>query len=372
MNNNSGILLVDDREENLISLEGMLLADDRSFFRATSGNDALKIAAKENISLIMLDVQMPGMDGFETAEYLKQNAKTKKIPIVFVTAINKDTKYVLKGLTDGGAIDYLFKPLDIAITRAKVDTLLKLYNQQLELEKVNSELQKLNEKKNYFLGMAAHDLRNPLGNINLFSTFLLEETSDILNEGQIEYLNNIIYSSDYMLNLVNNLLDVSKIEAGKLVLKLNTFNIVELIRKNIYLNKFIAKKKNIDIFFEPVLEQIDVVADSQQIEQVLNNLFSNAVKFSEKGKHIEVFVTIKEKLAEISVKDSGKGIPEDELNKLFRPFSKTSVTSTDGEQSTGLGLAIVKKIIEQHNGTILVSSQVGVGSVFSFTLPLQK
>lgn len=369
--NNSSILLVDDREENLFSLENMLLADDRDFFKATSGNEALKIAAKENISLILLDVQMPGMDGFETAEYLKQDLKTKKIPIIFVTAINKDTKFVLKGLKEG-AVDYLFKPLDVAITRAKVDTLLKLYNQQLELEKVNLELQKLNEKKNYFLGMAAHDLRNPLGNINLFSTFLLEETMDVLTESQVEYLNNIIYSSDYMLNLVNNLLDVSKIEAGKLVLKLNTFDIVEFIRKNIYLNKFIANKKNIKIFFEPVLEPINVVADSNQIGQVLNNLISNAIKFSEKGKNIEVLVTIENKFAKVSVKDSGQGIPEKELVKLFKPFSKTSVASTDGEHNTGLGLAIVKKIIEQHTGNVKVESVVNEGSVFSFTLPLSE
>jgi signal transduction histidine kinase len=370
--NNSGILLVDDREENLFSLENMLSSDERNFFKATSGNEALKIAAKENISLILLDVQMPGMDGFETAEYLKQNIKTKKIPIIFVTAINKDIKYVLKGLTDGGAVDYLFKPLDVAITRAKVDTLLKLYSQQLELERVNAELIKLNEKKNYFLGMAAHDLRNPLGNINLFSTFLLEETADKLTEGQVEYLHNIIYSSDYMLNLVNNLLDVSKIEAGKLVLKLSSFNIIEFIRKNIYLNKFIAGKKHIKIFFEPVLESINVLADAHQIEQVLNNLISNAIKFSEKGKDMEVLVTIENNFAKISVKDSGKGIPETEMNKLFNPFSKTSVTVTDGESSTGLGLAIVKKIIEQHKGVISVLSKVNVGSVFSFTLPLDE
>lgn len=369
---NSGILLVDDREENLFSLESMLSDDDRIFFKATSGNEALKIASKENISLILLDVQMPGMDGFETADYLKQNNKTKKIPIIFVTAINKDTRYVLKGLTEGGAVDYLFKPLDVAITRAKVDTLLKFYNQQLELEKVNAELLKLNEKKNYFLGMAAHDLRNPLGNINLFSTFLLEEASDILDEGQIEYLNNIIYSSDYMLNLVNNLLDVSKIEAGKLILKITSFDIIEFIRKNIYLNRFIAKKKNINIIFEPVLVTANVLADSHQIEQVLNNLLSNAIKFSEKGKDIEVLVTIENEHAKISVKDSGKGIPENEMNKLFNPFSKTSVTGTDGEHGTGLGLAIVKKIIEQHKGVISVSSKVNEGSVFSFTLPLSK
>lgn len=367
--NNSGILLVDDREENLFSLECMLANDDRTFFKANSGNEALKIAVKENISLILLDVQMPGMDGFETSEFLKQNTKTRKIPIIFVTAINKDAKYVIKGLTDG-AIDYLFKPLDVEITRAKVETLLKLYDQQKELEKMNSELLRLNEKKNYFLGMAAHDLRNPLGNINMLSTFLLEEAESKLDEGQVEYLHNIIYSSDYMLNLVNNLLDVSKIESGKLILKLSSFDIIEFIRKNIYLNRFIASKKNIKIFFEPVIDSVNVSADPQQVEQVLNNLLSNAIKFSEFQKDITVSISIESEFVKISIRDCGKGIPENEMNKLFNPFSKTSVTSTDGEINTGLGLAIVKKIVEHHKGMISVTSKVNEGSVFSFTLPI--
>ena len=139
------ILLVDDRPENVFSLESMLADEDRHFFKAFSGNEALKIAYKENLSLILLDIQMPEMDGFETAELLKANNKTKNIPIIFVTAINKETKYILRGLDEGGAIDYLFKPLDTQITRAKVAVLLKFYQQKKLLEEQSVELQLKND-----------------------------------------------------------------------------------------------------------------------------------------------------------------------------------------------------------------------------------
>jgi adenylate cyclase len=139
------ILLVDDRPENVFSLENMLADEDRVFFKAFSGNDALKIAYKENLSLILLDVQMPEMDGFETAELLKANNRTKNIPIIFVTAINKETKYILRGLDEGGAIDYLFKPLDTQVTRAKVAVLLKFYLQKKLLEEQSAQLKLQNE-----------------------------------------------------------------------------------------------------------------------------------------------------------------------------------------------------------------------------------
>ena len=143
------ILIVDDREENLYSLESMLAEEGRQILKAGSGEEALRIAFREDISLILLDVQMPEMDGFEVAHMLKSTKRTRKTPIIFVTAISKEKKYMLQGL-DEGAMDYLFKPLDNDITCAKVNTLLKLYDQQRELELKNNELSKLNEQKNYF------------------------------------------------------------------------------------------------------------------------------------------------------------------------------------------------------------------------------
>jgi signal transduction histidine kinase len=361
------ILLVDDREENLFALENMLMEDDRVFFKAFNGKEALKIAFKEELSLILLDVQMPEMDGFEVAQLLKSTARTKKIPIVFVSAISKETKYVVKGL-EGGAVDYLFKPLDIEVTRAKVNTLLQFYKQQLELELKNAELELLNDQKNYFLGIAAHDLRSPLGNIQTFSDFLLNEANANLSDQHKEFLHIIKNSSSFMLELVNNLLDVSKIESGKLDLQLEVTNMVELITNNINLNKNISKKKNIEIKFLPADELVEAMVDKTQIEQVLNNLITNAIKFSNKDTVIEISMERNEKALVLCVKDQGQGIPKQELEKLFTPFHKTSVKSTAGEKSTGLGLAIAKKIVEAHKGKIWVISEVGKGSEFRFSL----
>ncbi len=363
------ILIVDDREENIFSLESMLEKDERFFFRATSGNDALKIAFKENIDLILMDVQMPEMDGFETVEILKSNPRTNKIPIIFVTAINKDSKYVVKGLQDG-AIDYLFKPVDIDITRAKVSNILLMINQKKELEAKNEELSRLNQEKNQLLGMAAHDLRNPLGNILVLSDFIIDEASDKLSGEEKGFLGMIKQSSTYMMGLINNILDVSKIESGKLEIKPVPTDINQLIKSNIGLNKYLANKKDITLELEIPEEEINAMADSSYIEQVLNNLVSNAIKFSLGGTKIMVRLEKMPDHCIVSVIDEGPGIPENELGKLFKFFSRTSVQSTQGEHSTGLGLAISRKIVEAHCGTITVNSKKGAGSTFSFSLPM--
>src|SRR5215510_1830140 len=185
------ILIVDDRPENLYSLESMLSDDGRiEVIKALSGQEALKIAYQEELSLIMLDVQMPEMDGFEVAHMLKSTKRTKKVPIVFVTAISKEKKYMLQGLGEG-AIDYLFKPLDVEVTKAKVNTLLMFFHQQKELERKNAELAALNEQKNYFMGMASHDLRNPLGNIIALAQFIESEAGQ-LNEEHRNFLHTIV------------------------------------------------------------------------------------------------------------------------------------------------------------------------------------
>jgi len=365
----NNILIVDDREENLFSLENMLETEGRTFFKAQSGNEALKISLKEDLSLILMDVQMPEMDGFETVEILKSNPKTSKIPVIFVTAISKDTKYVIKGFNEG-AIDYLFKPLDVEITRAKVSAILLMVNQQKELEAKNAELARLNQEKNYLLGMAAHDLRNPLGNILILSDFIMEGGMENLSGPHQEFMTMIKQSTKYMIGLINNILDVSKIESGKLELKPIKTDLKKLIADNMGLNLYLANKKNIAIELEMPAEEVYVLVDSAYMQQVLNNLVSNAVKFSEGSTKITIGLEKLEDHCQVSVIDQGPGIPENELGKLFKFFSRTSVQSTQGEHSTGLGLAISRKIVEAHGGAISVESAKGIGSIFSFTLLL--
>ena len=218
----------------------------------------------------------------------------------------------------------------------------ELANLQRELTKKNIELEKLNEEKNRFLGIAAHDLRNPLNAIQMYSEFLSDEASEVLTPEQIEFVSIIHSSSQFMLRLVNDLLDVAKIESGKLELNLARTDLIDLIQHNVTLNNTMASKKNISIDFQYDQDIPETLVDTAKIEQVLNNLIVNAIKFSNEGSVINVKVARSGKEAVISVKDQGQGIPANEIDKLFKPFQRTSVRSTGGEDCTGLGLASVR------------------------------
>lgn len=242
-------------------------------------------------------------------------------------------------------------------------------NLNRELQKGNAELVKLNELKNQLLGMAAHDLRNPIGAIQNLSSFLLEETGKALNPMHLQFLNLIHSSSSFMLSLLDDLLDIAKIEAGKLDLDMQPRDLIELVKRNVALNQVLADKKKIRIRLHHYEALPLVPLDAMKIEQVLNNLLSNAMKFSEPETVVTINVLRSGDHVTVSVADQGQGIPEADLGKLFQPFSKTSVRSTSGEKSTGLGLAIVRKIIMGHLGKIWVQSHVGKGSTFFFSLP---
>lgn len=247
----------------------------------------------------------------------------------------------------------------------------ELANLQRELTKKNFELEKLNEEKNRFLGIAAHDLRNPLNAIQMYSEFLTDEAGDVLNAEQMEFVTIIHSSSRFMLRLVNDLLDVAKIESGKLELELATTDLVAMIDRNVALNSAMASKKQIKLIFDHDNNIPLVQIDSAKIEQVLNNLITNAVKFSNAGSVISINLAKKDNEAILSVKDEGQGIPADELDKLFKPFQRTSVRTTAGEDSTGLGLAIVRKIVLGHKGRVWVESEVGKGTTFYISIPVE-
>ncbi len=246
----------------------------------------------------------------------------------------------------------------------------ELANAQREVIKKNIELEELNDQKNQLIGMAAHDLRNPLSVIKGYSEFLLTDDAAGLNEEQVEIIKIVSEASNRMLDMVNNLLDISKIESGKVELNLKKENMTALIASLVKVNKIIAAKKGINIIFNHSDEEISVNIDTHKITQVLDNLLSNAIKFSFPGSSIEVSVTLNDLLVKVCVKDYGQGIPAGEIHKLFKPFSRTSVKSTAGESNSGLGLAIVKKIIQSHKGDIFVESEFKKGASFYFTLPV--
>ncbi len=241
-----------------------------------------------------------------------------------------------------------------------------------ELFKANAELQKLNTQKNEFIGIAAHDLRNPIASILMYSDFLIEEYEEKLSPDQIKILNTIKNQSEFMLHLLNDLLDISKIELGKLDLQKEVFAIDRLILENIRLNQSLADKKDIKIVFTNLDTIPKVNADINKIRQVFTNLLTNAIKYSSKGSKVEVNVFSTGKDIAVGIKDEGIGIPLEEQDKIFKPFSTTSAKPTDGEKSTGLGLVIVKRIIIGHQGKIWFESQPGKGTTFYFSLPINQ
>ncbi len=366
------ILIVDDLVENLYSLEQIIEKEDREIISATSGNEALKLARANEFALVITDVQMPEMNGFEFIEIFRSKKENQHVPVIFATAINKEKQYVIKGYSEG-AVDYLYKPLDPDIVSAKVDIFVTLYNQKKALEYQNQELEALNNLKNKFLGIAAHDIRNPLAIIEFYSKSLLTELKPTLKDSsKIQELENIVVSTKFAQNLVNDFLDISKIESGNIELIKEMVGVNSFLESNIKFNQVFANKKSIELVKKIKVDDLKAAFDRNKMSQVLNNLISNAVKFSHKDTKIFLEAIVKKGDLVISITDEGQGIPDNEIDILFNPFAQTSVKSTAGEKSTGLGLMIVKKILDAHNAQITVTSEVGVGSCFQIVLPIKE
>ncbi len=239
-----------------------------------------------------------------------------------------------------------------------------------ELHTKIAELEELNRLKNNFIGMAAHDLRNPLAVIDMYSAFLMERIADRLPEKEQEFLRIIGNRSQFMLRLINDLLDVSKIEAGNLELDCHTGSWMTFVRHNATLNGELAARKEIRIAISPAEGTFTASFDRGKMDQVLDNLIGNAVKFSPRGSTVTVAVTDGKGLVRTAVTDEGEGIPAEELPHLFKEFHRGSTLPTEGESSTGLGLAIARRIVEGHGGTIGAESELDQGSTFFFTLPV--
>jgi two-component system OmpR family sensor kinase len=246
----------------------------------------------------------------------------------------------------------------------------ELATAQRKMAKQNARLERLNEQKNQFLGMAAHDMRNPLGVVATYSELLLEELTDAIGTEHRSFLQHIHTSSTFMLGMVNELLDISKIESGNLELALAPVDLREFLTRIVMLNRVFAERKQIEIEFTMPDELPPSPLDEPKIEQVFNNLLSNACQYSHPHTTIRVSAQRRDNEAIITIQDQGQGIPSEELAQIFEPFHKTSVKSTEDEPSTGLGLAIVRRIVEGHGSKIQVESAVGEGTTFSFSLPL--
>jgi signal transduction histidine kinase len=366
------ILVVDDEQKNLQVL-GNLLAEKRYRIDfAMNGEEGLELARNYQPDLILLDVMMPVMDGLEVCEKLKAGAVTKDIPVIFITAKHEDED-ILRGFESGG-VDYICKPFRTQELLARVHTHVSLVMARKRLEKANKELYELNEKKSEFLGVACHDLKNPLSGIVWHADILRESFQEgsisqgHVEEDDFEVLDIIENSAKNMLQIVNNVMDTEFLESGKVKMEFSPVDISFVAQQVLFINKVSAKKKNINLVFERK-EKVFSKVDVSRIREIMDNLLSNAIKYSPLGKKVEIEVYGDENHAYFAVSDEGPGFSKDDKEKMYGKFARLSARPTGNEISTGLGLSIVKRLVELHDGGISLESEKGKGARFVVSLP---
>lgn len=379
------ILLVDDREENLISLESLLETKEEStrYLFARSGEEALKIALQEELALILLDVQMPGMNGYEVAQYLRNTSKTRDVPIIFVTAIDGETSRMVEGF-EAGAVDFLFKPLHPVITRAKVAAFVRFYLQKKELQKANEltlklnreleervkertkKLTKINNDLDNFIYTASHDLKAPIANIEGLMQLLYTRFSEdpVPEEKVLPLMDMINESISRFKSTLKDLTEIAKIDNEE-VSDESRVNLAEMLQE-------------VKLTVSDLIQQYDAIIEEdfsrfpnlrfsrKNLRSILYNLVSNAIKYSspERKPHIRVCSAPVDGHILLTVQDNGLGIRKDARDKVFGMFKRLH-SHVDG---TGVGMAIVKRIIENSGGRIELESELGKGSMFKVYL----
>lgn len=381
------ILIVDDNENNLFSLRALIEEHiNANVIEADSGEEALKILFKERVDLIILDIQMEGMDGFELASIIKKRRMTSSIPIVFLTASYIGDEFQRRGF-EIGAVDYLTKPIDEYQLINRINVYLKLIEKERtmnvilekrvreqteELRAAKEAAEAANEAKSIFLANISHELRTPL-NI-LYSTTQI--INSYLNDDQAldrEKIRSKIAMQQQncyrLLRLVNNLIDITKIDSGYFELQLSRYNIVEIVENITLLVVEYARNKGVSLIFDTDVEEKFAFCDQSAMERIILNLLSNAIKFTPRGGTIKVEVKDCGKTAQISVKDTGIGITEDKLEVIFERFKQVDNLLTRKNEGSGIGLSLVKSLVELHGGSIKVKSEYNKGSEFIVEIP---
>lgn len=361
------ILIVDDVSANLKVLGDMLKGEGYKVRPVPNGTLALQVASKEKPDLILLDIMMPDMDGYEVCRRLKESPKLSDIPVIFISALN-DTQDIVKALKSGG-VDFITKPFQAEEVKARVHTHLKLHQQSKKLLEQSKELLELNATKDKFFSIIAHDLRGPLGGFMGLSEMMADETQGFEPDEMKEMILALSQSARNIFNLLENLLEWSQMQRGRTSFNPQIVSLNEAASECLKLVTESANKKMIQLEVD-VPKEHSVFADTNMLHTVIRNLVSNSIKFTPKGGIVSIFSGIADnKAAIIGVRDTGIGMDSEMISNLFRINVNSSRPGTEGEHSTGLGLLLCKEFVEKHGGELWVESEVKKGSVFYFTIP---
>jgi signal transduction histidine kinase len=386
-------LLVDDLEENLLALEGLLRRDGLVLLRAKSGNEALELLLNNEVALALVDVQMPGMNGFELAELMRGMERTRRVPIIFLTAGNTDRQRRFRGY-EAGAVDFLQKPIESDILRSKAQVFFDLFRQRQEVAQQRDELRAATEqnlqllkesrqhaealreadrRKDDFLAMLAHELRNPLAPVrNAVEILRLAQTVD----PSVTHARDVISRQvSHMVRLVDDLLDVARIARNKIELRLDRCDLTAIVRQTAedYRPTLVATgiHLQVDLPSEPVM----LTGDATRLAQIFGNLLHNSGKFTPAGGNVHLSVERDDstKMAIVRVADSGIGLDSNVIGQLFEPFVQADQSLDREKGGLGLGLALVRGLVELHHGAVTAESPgLGQGSTFVVRLPLAE
>lgn len=369
MNEQVNILVVDDIAPNIRLVAGLLGPEGYEVSFANSGKKALEQVLANDFDLILLDIMMPDMDGIAVCKAIKEHPEKRDIPIIFLTG-KTDEVSILTAFEAGG-VDYLHKPVNPVELVARVKTHLELKKARDTISQTNRELKQALELKNQFLGLAAHDLRNPLSAVQGYLRLLEIDEESTLSPEAAQFTQSIQHMTQNMLELIDTFLEKAALELGRVVLKPQSLELVSRLEPlfQYYQEQALQKRQRFNLHL--ATPEIWLEADPHRIQQIIDNLLSNAVKYSPIEGQIDVFLKTEAEHLEIRVQDSGPGFTETDKTRIFGYFQRLTARPTAQESSNGIGLALTKQMVELHQGQIDVENAPDQGAIFIVHLPLK-
>ncbi len=363
------ILIVDDVVSNVLLLKILLTNEKYQICTASNGHQCVEQTKKEKPDLILLDVMMPDINGFETATILRGDPETHDVPIIFLTALNSPTDLV-KGFQVGGN-DFLTKPFNKEELLMRVMHQIELVAAKRTIVRQNEELRRTIQNRDKMYSVIAHDLRSPMASIRMVLNLAVNVVSpDVVGDEIFSLLDKANRESEETHDLLDNLLKWTKSQTGRLTVVYQDIELDDVIPGVVDIFRMIAEMKKINLQYLPAEESLTVRADNDMIKTVIRNFLSNAIKFTPEGKGIEVFYKRDGDFVRISVRDHGVGIAADRVDTIFHKGETTY--GTGGEEGSGLGLQLCQDFAQKNGGDAYVESVEGEGSTFSFTIPLKK